>query len=158
MAKFREWWSSLAMREQQLLSVAAIAVVIAILYWGIWTPVANAQQTALKQRDAQLSTLNYVKQTANQIAALSQAGNRPRSSGSISSIATQAATSYQLEITRMQPQGKQLRLWMDDVPFDALLGFLDYLVQEKGLSLDTIDIAKAETAGMVTVRQIQLSQ
>ena len=58
----------------------------------------------------------------------------------------------------MQPQGKKIQIWMDDVPFDALLGYLNELVQEKGLSLESIDLAESDTLGLVRVRRIQLSQ
>ena len=70
----------------------------------------------------------------------------------------QSAGAFGLEITRMQPQGEKIQIWMDDVPFDALLGYLNELVQEKGLSLESIDLAESDTAGLVRVRRIQLSQ
>jgi len=47
---------------------------------------------------------------------------------------------------------------MDDVPFDALLGYLSELVQKKGLSLESVDLAEADAPGYVKVRRIQLSQ
>jgi len=109
-------------------------------------------------RRAQQQTLTYVKQTANKIAGLKQSGAKPTMSGSLSSVVNQTAGSYGLVITRMQPQGDKIQVWMDDVPFDALLSYLNDLVQQKGLSLESVDLAEADAPGYVKVRRIQLAQ
>lgn len=159
MENLRTWWTQLAQREQQLVAVMAVVVVISILYWGIWSPISNAEQRALTARDAQASTLAYVKQTANKIAALKQSNTRKTAAtGSLGSIVTQSAGRFGLTITRMQPQGNKIQVWMDDVPFESLLNCLDDLVQHQGLSLENLDIAAGDKVGMVQVRRIQLSQ
>ncbi|MFQ6372253.1 type II secretion system protein M [Shewanella sp. YIC-542] len=157
MENLQKWWASLAQRERQLVTVMAVIVMVGIGYWGIWTPISNAQAQAQSQLQAQQQTLAFVKQSAAKISALKKAGSRPQHMGSLSTVATQTASRYGLSITRMQPQGKQIQLWMDDVPFDALLSYLGDLVQQ-GLSLDSLDVAEADDPGMVKVRRIQLSQ
>ncbi|MGI2059152.1 type II secretion system protein M [Shewanella baltica] len=158
MDNLRTWWQGLASREQQLVGFGSVFLVIGIFYWGIWTPIATAEADALRNLTAQQQTLNYVKQTANKIAGLKQNGAKPTMSGSLSSVVNQTAGSYGLVITRMQPQGDKIQVWMDDVPFDALLGYLSELVQKKGLSLESVDLAEADAPGYVKVRRIQLSQ
>ena len=158
MENMRSWWQSLAIREQQLVGFCAAILVVGIFYWGIWTPISNAQETAERNNSAAQQTLNYVKQTANKIAGLKQAGAQAKVRGSLSSIVNQTAGLYKLEITRMQPQGDKIQLWMDDVPFDALLGYLHDLVEQKGLTLDSVDLTESDVAGFVKGRRIQLSQ
>ncbi|GGP99154.1 type II secretion system protein M [Shewanella ulleungensis] len=158
MNNLRTWWQGLALREQQLVGFCAAILIIGIMYWGIWTPISNAQIEAERSHNAAQQTLNYVKQTANKIAGLKQAGAQEKVRGSLSSIVNQTAGQYQLEITRMQPQGDKIQLWMDDVPFDALLGYLHDLVEQKGLTLDSVDLAESDVTGFVKVRRIQLSQ
>ena len=158
MDNIKTWWNGLILREQQLVGACAVVLVIGIFYWGIWTPISDAESDALKSLTAQKSTLSYVKQTANKIVGLKQSGGQKGFSGSLSAAVTQSAKSYGLEITRMQPQGNKIQVWMDEVPFDSLLGYLSELVQQKGLSLDNIDLAQSDTPGLVKVRRIQLSQ
>jgi general secretion pathway protein M len=159
MDNLRNWWNGLVSREQQLVGFCGVFLLIGFFYWGIWTPVSEAENNAQKNLKAQQQTLTYVKQTANKIAGLQQSGNKPVQRGSLSAVVNQTAGSYGLVITRMQPQGDKIQLWMDDVPFDALLGYLDDLVQQQGLSLDSLDLAAADGApGYVKVRRIQLSQ
>ncbi|MCL1076226.1 type II secretion system protein M [Shewanella dokdonensis] len=158
MENLQKWWASLAQRERQLVLVMAGIVLMAIFYWGLWTPLSNAEAQAQVKLNAQQQTLLFVKQSAAKITALKKAGTRPTQHGSLSTLVTQSAAAYGLSITRMQPQGKQIQLWMDDVPFDALLSYLGELVQKQGLSLDSLDVAEGEQPGMVKVRRIQLSQ
>ncbi|MDO6619613.1 MULTISPECIES: type II secretion system protein M [unclassified Shewanella] len=158
MENLQIWWRGLAQREQQLVGSCAVFVVIGILYWGIWSPIATAADNAEKDHQAAKQTLNYVKQSANKIAGLKQQGSGPRASGSLSSIVNQLAGQYDLDITRMQPQGNKIQLWMDDVPFDSLLDYLHELVEEKGLTLESVDVSESDLAGYVKVRRIQLSK
>ena len=158
MENLRTWWQSLAIREQQLVGFCGFFVLIGGLYWGIWSPISSAQEDAERNHKAALQTLNYVKKAANEIAGLAQAGAKAKVKGSLSSIVNQTAGQYSLEITRMQPQGNKIQLWMDDVPFDALLGYLHELVVQKGLTLDSVDLSESDTVGFVNVRRIQLSQ
>ncbi len=158
MENVKVWWNGLILREKQLVATGGIFLFIGILYWGIWTPISNAELDAERGLQAQLSTLNFAKQTANKIAGLKESGNKPNFKGSLSAAVNQTAGAFGLEITRMQPQGKKIQIWMDDVPFDTLLGYLNELVQSKGLSLESIDLAESDTPGLVRVRRIQLSQ
>ncbi|MCE9680135.1 type II secretion system protein M [Shewanella sp. AS1] len=158
MDNIKAWWNGLILREQQLVAACGVMLVVGIGYWGIWTPISNAEADAERALQAQQNTLNYVKQTANKIAGLKQAGGKQVYSGSLSTAVTQGAKSFGLEITRMQPQGNKIQVWMDEVPFNSLLGYLSDLVQEKGMSLDNIELAQSDTPGFVKVRRIQLSQ
>lgn len=150
-------WRGLATREQQLLLAAVVAIVLGIFYWGIWSPISSAEINAERTLQAEQNTLNYVKQTANKIMALKSHGGAKTATGSISSIISQTARQYNLVITRMQPQGNKIQLWMDDVPFEALLGYLNELVRGKGLALNSIDLKMSDRPGYVEVRRIQLS-
>ncbi|MBV7316701.1 type II secretion system protein M [Shewanella sp. NIFS-20-20] len=154
----KSWWQSLAQRERQMVAAAVVVIIIGVGYWGIWSPITNALSDAEQDLQVQQQNLLYAKTTANQITALRQSGQQSTRRGSISTIVTKAANDYQLEISRMQPQGNSIQLWMDDVPFNTLISFLDKLVQEQGLSLDSLDVSETDTPGIVQVRRIQLSQ
>ena len=158
MENFKAWWSGLVLREQQMVAACGVVLVVGILYWGVWTPIANAEAEAQRRLDGQQSTLTYVKQTANRIAGLKQSGGNNAFRGSLSAAVNQTAGAFGLTITRMQPQGNKIQVWMDEVPFDTLLNYLNELVQNKGLSLESLDLAESDTPGYVNVRRIQLSK
>ncbi|BDM62650.1 type II secretion system protein M [Shewanella sp. NFH-SH190041] len=157
MEKFKLWWGNLAQREQQMLVAAAAVVLLGILYWGIWAPISQAQENARRNLAAEQQTLDYVKQTASRIMALRQTGGKRSAVGSLSALVNRSADKFGLEITRMQPQGDKIQLWLDDVPFTSLMDYLSDLVQQ-GLSLDNLDITATDTPGYVQVRRIQVSR
>ena len=151
-------WRGLATREQQFVVAAVVVIILGIFYWGIWSPVSNAERDGIKKLSGEQNTLDYVKQTANKIMSLKQSGASVKDGGSISSIITQSGRKYNLVIKRMQPQDNKIQLWLDDVQFDVLLNFINELVMVKGLSLDSIDLKESDQPGYVQVRRIQLSQ
>ena len=152
------WWNGLAYREQQLLGACAVVLVIGIFYWGIWSPLNQAEHDALEDVQKAQRTLTDIKQKANRIIALKKNDTKTTSGGSLSRIISASARAYGLTITRMQPQGNKIQVWMDEVPFEALLSYLDDIVQSKGLILDNLDIAETDTSGIVKVRRIQFSR
>ena len=158
MNQITSWWQSLATREQQVVTFGGVFLFIGIVYWGIWSPISTAQTDAERDVKSAQQTLQYVEQAANKIAGLNQTGTSVQAQGSLSSIVNVVAGQYQLEITRMQPQGNVVQIWMDEVPFDALISYLHDLVEQKGLTLDSVDLAESDTVGFVKVRRIQLSQ
>lgn len=157
MENIKVWWRGLVLREQQMVAACAAVLIVGFIYWGVWTPIDNAEMDAQRNLTAQEKTLNYVKLTANRIAGLKQAKSGGQFKGSLSTVVNQTAASYDLEITRMQPQGNKIQVWMEDVPFDKLLDYVSDLVQKKGLSLDSIDLTAVDTPGYVSVRRIQFS-
>ncbi|MCL1124009.1 type II secretion system protein M [Shewanella surugensis] len=157
MENIKVWWRGLVLREQQMVAACAVVLTVGFVYWGIWTPMDNAEMDAKRSLAAQEKTLNYVKQIANRIEGLKQAKGAGKFSGSLSAVVNQTAAHFGLEITRMQPQGNKIQVWMADVPFDTLLDYVSDLVQTKGLSLDSIDLTAGDTPGYVSVRRIQFS-
>jgi general secretion pathway protein M len=94
MDNLRIWWQGLAQREQQLVSVAGFFLVIGVFYWGIWSPISEAQKNAEADHNAALKTLNFVKQSANKLVGLQQAGATATASGSLSALVNQGASQF----------------------------------------------------------------
>ncbi|MGB0893093.1 MAG: type II secretion system protein M [Parashewanella sp.] len=157
-AQILTWWNGLAYREQQLVGVCSIFLVIGIFYWGIWSPITSAQTNAMAELQSAQQKLTRIKQKANRVVSLQQANGQQNRNGSLSTIVNSTASAYGLTITRMQPQGDKIQLWMDEVAFDSLMQYINELVQKRGLSLDNLDVAETDTTGVVKVRRIQLSQ
>ena len=84
---------------------------------------------------------------------------RQRLSGSISSAANRSAKTYKLTITRMQPQGDDLQVWIDSTPFTQLCCFgLEHLANHEGLQVKAIDLTRGDSAGEVKVRRLHLAR
>jgi len=153
MKQLKLWWASLQQREQQLVASAAVVLGIAIFYALIWQPLHQAridQQLAAKGAAEQLQWLQ------SQLPKLAESGGAVKQQGSLTDVVSQTARTYQVQVSRMQPQNDQLQLSVDDLPFDQLLRWLHDLQFQQGVTLVQLDIAQAEVAGQVRVRRMVL--
>jgi general secretion pathway protein M len=151
-------WQQLNTREQRLVSIMAIAVLIFILYSAIWQPLNDNLVKANKKLIRQQALLTWVTESTTHYQQAKRHAKVNNESGSLSAIVNKSASSYELTITRMQPQGNDLQVWIDNVPFTKLLLWLEHLANTKGLQVQGIDVAHAERTGEVTVRRLQLTK
>jgi general secretion pathway protein M len=150
--QFFSWWAGLQPREQQLVSGAAVVVLIGMFYWLLWQPLhqANAaQQQKVQSAQRQLSQL---QQLMPQLKAA--ASTTARSGGSLAQIISTSARSAGVSVSRMQPQNEQLTLVLDDISFNHLLGWLHTLQYQHGVQLINLDVALADKPGIVRVRRM----
>ncbi|WP_213995094.1 type II secretion system protein M [Arsukibacterium sp.] len=150
--QIQNWWASLATREQQLVSIAAVVLGVGALYWFIWQPLQQGyvnKRQALTQAQLQLAKLQQA------LPRLQQAGaSDGRVGGSLAQIVSNSSRTYNIRVSRMQPQNDQLQLVLEDVPFEQLLRWLDQLQSTNGVKLVSLDVADTDTSGIVRVRRM----
>ena len=152
------WWQQLNSREQNLVSIMVTLVMIFVLYIGIWQPLSDSLVNANKKLVRQQALLTWVTDNTARYKLAKGNTNTNNSSGSLSGIVNKSANSYKLTITRMQPQGNDLQVWIDSVPFTKLLFWLEHLANKEGLQVQGIDLTHAERTGEVKVRRLQLAK
>jgi general secretion pathway protein M len=146
------WWSGLAGREQRLVSIATVVLSIGVLYWLIWQPLHQAidtKTTALSQGQLQLMQLQQALPQLQQASA-----NQGRTGGSLAQIVTNSSRSYNITVSRMQPQNDQLQLVLEDLPFEQLLRWLAQLQTTNGVKLVSLDVSNTDSSGIVRVRRM----
>lgn len=151
----KQKWQQLQPREQQLVLISAILLVVFISYSLIWQPL-NANILKAEQKLArQQQLLTWVMEQGQTL----QAGaSAPQASGSLTSIVNSTARQAGIKVSRMQPKGDSLQLWLDDIAFDQLLAWLLQLKQNYQLNIEAIDITNTDTQGVVAVRRLQLAK
>jgi len=146
------WWFSLATREQRLLLVAMPLLLLGIFYWGLWQPLHQAKArnaVALQQLESQLHSFQQA------LPVLQQAATGPeRVGGSLAQIVSNSARSFNIRVSRMQPQNEQLQLVLEDLAFEQLLSWLHQLQNKNGVRLINLDVAVTEQPGIVRVRRM----
>jgi general secretion pathway protein M len=150
--QFQQGWQRLAPREQQLLSIAAPVVAVAVLYFGVWQPF---QQWRVQQANELKQALSQLHNMQAALPQLQQGGVR-NVQGSLADVVAQAATAHQLKVSRMQPKDAQLQLTLEDAPFNKLLQWLHQLQQQQGVQIVQLEVSAADSPGMVRVRRVVL--
>jgi len=154
----KERWLQLNIREQRLVIAMASVVIFFILYSAIWSPLNKNIDSATKKIERQESLLTLVKAgtaTYKSAVGANRGGNR---NASLSSVVNQTAGGEKIVIARLQPQGEDLQVWIDEVPFNNLLKWLENLSVNNGINVKSIDITDANKAGVVKVRRLQLGR
>jgi general secretion pathway protein M len=151
------WWQQLNLREKKLVSAMASLVLVFIFYSFVWQPLNNNIAKTEKKIARQQQLLSWVQEnTTRYQQAKSSAGNQAK--GSLSSIVNRTASSKNISITRMQPQGDNIQVWIDEISFNQLLQWLEQLSTKEGLRVTNIDLSDADQSGIVRVRRLQLGK
>lgn len=154
----KAWWQHLSSKDQRLVAAMAIASIVFIFYHAIWQPLDENIDKASAKLVKNQELLTWVQEKTALYQQAKRSGGKGKLSGSLSSVANRTAKTYKLNVTRMQPQGDDLQVWIDSTPFTQLLIWLEYLVNQEGLSVKAIDLTRGDKAGEVKVRRLHLAK
>ncbi len=157
MDNIKAWFKGLSEREQKMVLLASVVAIVGIFYFAIWSPLNSAitaQQAAITS-DKQL--LTWVQEQSNRAAVLRQSSSKKSFNGSLTQVVNQTTRSAQIPVARMQPQGEELVVYVDQVAFNAYLQWLDEL-EKLGIIIVQSDLSEVDAQGFVQVRRLQLGK
>lgn len=154
--RFRVWWSRLAERERRVLGGGAAVLGLVLLYLLVWEPLAGAQ----RERERALADARALATLLETLAVEMQqnrgsAGPAAGAGQSLLAVVDQSrrASALTKPPSRLQPEGDTtVRIWLEDVPFDALLRWLNDLQSRYGVRVDNADIERESGPGLVNAR------
>ena len=151
-------FQQLTERERWLVSVSGVLIIIAIFYWLVWSPLFAAIDTQRAAVDSKRADLVWIQQNALKAIQLSSGANTKAAfTGSLPQAVNQTANRLQIAISRMQPQGEELKVWVDQAPFNDVLSWLQTM-ENQGIKIITVDLTEADAPGLVKVRSLQLGK
>jgi general secretion pathway protein M len=157
MDKFKSTFLQLSEREQRLVIISAVLVLVAIFYWGIWSPLNTSLEQNKTAVENQTKLLAWVQKNANKAVQLRSSGTKASFSGSLPQAVNQSANRMKIAISRMQPQGEELQVWIDQAAFNDVLEWLQSL-EKIGVPIFDIDIAESNLPGQVKIRRLKLGK
>lgn len=158
MEKLKNTFQQLNARERLLVSISGVVVLIALFYWLVWSPLNTSIERGQKSLTSQQSLLAWVKKNSNRAIQLQgSTGKKANFSGSLPQAVNQSASRMKIKISRMQPQGDELQVWVDQAPFNDVLSWLQSL-EKTGINILDLDIAEAGEPGQVKIRRLKLGK
>ncbi len=158
MNELLERYKALTEREQKLLMLSAVVLVIALFYFVIWSPLNSALDKQQRLLDNQQSLLVWVKDSATRAQQLRRSTSNNRAfSGSLPQAVSRTTNQYDIAVSRMQPQGDELQVWVDQAPFNSVLDWLKTM-EGMGIVILQADIAEADAEGYIKIRRLQLGK
>lgn len=156
LAPWRTRFEALEPREQKLVGAAGVVIALAIIYGGIWQPFAKARARHESELEAAHAIANSLVLAQAEVISRGARGGGVIGSGvSLLSAVDQASKSGTLSKapSRLQPDGEnQVRVWLEDTQFDALLRWMLELQDNYGLKIEVVDIERQPTPGLVNAR------
>ena len=151
-------FQQLTEREKWLVSISAVLIIIAIFYWLVWSPLSSSVDTQRSAVESKRADIVWIQQNALKAIQLrSGANTNAQFTGSLPQAVNQTANRLQIAISRMQPQGEELKVWVDQAPFNDVVSWLQAM-ENKGIRIITVDLAEADAPGLVKVRSLQLGK
>lgn len=153
-----ERYKALTEREQKLVILSAVFIVIALFYFAIWSPLNNALAQQQKLLDNQQSLLVWVKDSAARAQQLRRvSGSEKNFSGSLPQAVNRTTAKHDIAISRMQPQNDELQIWVDQAPFNDVLEWLKSM-ENMGVVILQADITTADAEGFIKIRRLRLGK
>ncbi|MGQ0530233.1 MAG: type II secretion system protein GspM [Panacagrimonas sp.] len=153
----RERFLALQMRERVMVVLGSSVVLITLLYLLIWEPLVKAHSEraqALQTSRALAVRLEGAAQQVQTLRSRNPAATQGRSMSLMSAV-DQASKQGSLGKgpSRIQPEGdREVRVWFEDVSFDAMVRWLADLQSRYGVSVQTLDVEPQAAPGRVNVR------
>lgn len=158
MNALKQKFAALTDREQKLVILSVVVVVIGVFYWGIWAPLNQSIEQQTKLLASNKRTITWVEEQSIRAAQLRRnQGTVKRVSGSLPQIVTSSSSKHSLNISRMQPQGDEIQVWIDEAPFNDVLSWLNELERD-GIIVEQLDVAETNASGMIKLRRLVLTK
>lgn len=151
-------YEMLPVRDQTILKVFALILMLCLIYFAMWLPASNYMQNAQKDVQQNTQLLLLVTQNKARLSALNPrsgrtAGAAVLSSQQLISSVTNLAKEQGIRLKRFEPSGdKKLKVWLDNASFDQMITWLALLKKSLNIVVEQISIEKDDGAGQVSAR------
>jgi general secretion pathway protein M len=150
LARLKSWYQGLQPREQRMVSIGAVSLVLLVLFGGILLPLQSATSAAVRHVVTQRDDLEWMQKNAPEIEA---AGPLPSGDEHepavviVDRVGRQSGLGDALRGTQPSPNG--VRVQLEGAPFDTLITWVATLDARYGLALDSITIDRGTRPGLV---------
>ncbi len=152
------WWRSLASKDQRVLGLGAVVVVLLLGWALLWHPLAARRTELQRNVDDQARDLAYVRLGAAEVERLRATGMRSRGDRqgkSLLALADATARDAGLgdALERVEPVGaNSVRVRLEGASFDAMMEWLETLSRQFGIEASDLSADRADGLGLVNAR------
>ena len=153
----KAWFESLDGREQKFVMSAAVALVLAVLYLAIWTPLSNGHKSmsaSVENWQSALEMLQPLKSRMSNSAANRISPQNLRQPLVVVVDSTLRTRNLNSALKRSQPTGNNIRVEFENVAFDDLMVWLGDLSAQYALHVQSgsFSMTGSENQGRVNAQ------
>ena len=151
MNEIKQWWEQASARDQLYIVVCGGCLALYIMFMAVYKPVKGMRDSQLKQNQAQMASLERVKNLASQVQNRNKKGNA-NSGPSIDSLVQASLSKNSLRASAMDSSGRNgVRIRLENAQFESFLAWLHEMEVSQGLRVKDLSVASGGSAGTVTV-------
>lgn len=149
-------YDSLADNERRIVIGVGLIVVVALIYLILVVPAQRSVADAQLKLAGQQNLLSWMKENeAVARKAASGGGAVKKSDQPLQTIITSTAGPLGVAVKRYENESEnKLRVWLENVPFDKMVRWLDQLETRYGLVIVNIAIDAEKEPGLVTAKLV----
>lgn len=150
LSPIQEKWLTLSKRDQQASIALIVAMVIALVVFGVILPLQSSKTDTLQRLSAAQNTYTELVTLAPSAMANSS-GTQSFDVNSINSEVRRQAARYGLELQRFEPDGERLKVWLEDARYPSVIQWLGGL-EMMGITQTELTLDNRPKPGFVNVR------
>lgn len=157
--QLRAKYYGLPERDRLSLVVLFIFIATVAFYYLVWTPVSDRLDAAKSRYENKASLVQWMKE--NEKVAKKASRSKGKSAGNarrgkpLLTVVNETSSQKKLKVKRVEPKGDDgIRVWMDKVPFNDLMGWVELLSARYGVTAVNISMEKQKEIGLVNASLI----
>ena len=156
----KEWWDNLQAREQNIVLIASVVVVLFMLYLFAWSPLVEARDNKRIQVESNQQLLAWMSSKSNEVKQLKLTNPnllKPDAKRSLLAIVDGLAKQLGLRtaIKRIEPDGPHsATIWIDEMNFDALISLLGQLDKRSNVKVKQANVTRLDKPGVVKAKVV----
>jgi Type II secretory pathway, component PulM len=156
MNELKQWFLDQNPRDQMMLSVGGVAVLIYILVFMVLLPMQDNLERKERRNLVSLQEQEEVRQLAGQVLARQQGGQEV-SNQNLTSLLNDSTREFGLTMENVQPSGNSARVRLGASDFNKVVAWLNEMENKRGLQISDLTITADRNPGLVQVN-LQLTQ
>jgi len=147
-------WEELNNREQLILMALSATIVFALMFSLFVVPLIKGRNEAKEYYEAKVELLSWMQSVAPGLSGMGKNKDPLNAQGMMNTV-NQNAAAYQLRLDRVQPEGaNKLRVWLEDVPFNAFMQWVNDLHLNEGIIVSSVSIDPESSPGLISAKVV----
>ena len=144
-----EWFQRYNEREQAYLLAAAAAILLYVLFMGVWKPIAQMRDDMALRNAATEESLSRVQAMASELKQLKASGDGPRNRN-MNQLINATTAEVGIRPSRIQPNSRgEPQIRFENVGFKELLRWLYRIEYREGIAVKEVAINQGDRGGLV---------
>ncbi|MEZ8825348.1 type II secretion system protein M [Vibrio amylolyticus] len=152
------WWQSISLREQRLVMIGSLLLMVGMGYWGIIEPMNQRSVQAQNRINSEKQLLSWVKNKADEIVQLRAKSGLISTAQPLNQLISSSAKQFKVELIRIQPRDEMFQVWVQPLEFNQFISWITYLKEQQGIDVEYLDVEGSERPGIVEIKRLQFKR